>query len=191
MGEDATARLIYLVLLLLAVGGWVFVEYRGRLGAALRGFLAWGLIFVGVAAAWGIWQDMRTTLLPVQSQGTAGEIVLPRHRDGHYHLTLTVDGTPVDFLVDTGATNVVLSHADARRLGIDPDTLAYLGTARTANGEVRTARVTLTNVALGDIRDARMAAYVTNGDLTGSLLGMDYLGQFRMEFAGGKLILRQ
>lgn len=191
MSEGQTGQLIYLLLLLVAVGGWIIVEYRSRLGAALRGFMAWGLIFVGVAAGWGLWQDIRTTVMPIQQVGEGGEIVLPRRSDGHYHLTLSIDGTAMDFLVDTGATNVVLSRDDARRLGIDPDALAYLGRAQTANGSVRTARVTLTNVALGDIRDARVPAYVTDGDLTGSLLGMDYLGRFRIEIDGNRMVLRR
>ena len=56
---------------------------------------------------------------------------------------------------------------------------------------VRTARVTLPTVELGPFRNQDFRAYVTEGALDQSLLGMDYLGQFRMEFSGGKLILRQ
>jgi len=191
MDDNDFGRLIYLFLLLVAVGGWVLVEYRGRLGFALRTATAWGLIFVGVMAGYGLWNDLRLSEAPRQMMADGGEVVLPRAPDGHYYLTLTIDGTPLEFMVDTGATNVVLSRDDARKLGIDPDTLAYLGQAYTANGVVRTARVTLTDVALGDVVDARLAAYVNDGEMEGSLLGMDYLGRFRIEIDGGQMVLRR
>jgi aspartyl protease family protein len=181
-------NLVYLLLLLGAVGGWAMVEYRGRMGFALRTALAWGLIFLGVAAGYGLWQDIRASTLSVQ-RVEAGRIEVPRGRDGHFHLTLEVAGTPVRFLVDTGATNVVLGRGDARRLRIDRTGLAFTGTAATANGTVRTARVTLADVALGPFRDDRIAAYVTDGDMEGSLLGMDYLRRYRIEIAGDRMVL--
>jgi aspartyl protease family protein len=94
-------------------------------------------------------------------------------------------------MVDTGASGMVLSLADARRLGIDPDSLLFLGEAQTANGVVRTATVTLPVVELGPFRTEDFRAFVNGGEMDGSLLGMDYLRQFRMEFADGRLILRQ
>jgi aspartyl protease family protein len=94
-------------------------------------------------------------------------------------------------MVDTGASGMVLAGADAERLGIDPDSLMFLGEANTANGVVRTAQVTLPVVELGPFRNEGFRAYVTEGSLDQSLLGMDYLGQFRMEFDGARLVLRQ
>jgi aspartyl protease family protein len=188
-GEIDLGRMAYLLILMIAVGGWVIVEYRGRMGFALRSALAWGFIFIGVVAGYGMWSDIRTTLTPVQSVRQDGRLEVPRAADGHYHLTLTIDGTAIDFLVDTGATNVVLSQADARKLGIDPGTLAYLGQADTANGTVRTARVRLKDVALPPFHDDSLAAYVTDGRMDGSLLGMDYLGRYRIEIAGDRMIL--
>lgn len=94
-------------------------------------------------------------------------------------------------MVDTGASGMVLASGDAERLGIDLGSLAFRGQANTANGVVRTARVTLPLVELGPFRNENFGAFVTEGALEQSLLGMDYLGQFRMEFDGGKLVLRQ
>ena len=59
MNGDDLGRLAYLGLLLTAVGGWVIVEYRQRLGQALRVAMAWGLIFVGLMAGYGLWNDLR------------------------------------------------------------------------------------------------------------------------------------
>ena len=115
---------------------------------------------------------------------------MPRAVDGHYYLTLTVNGAPVLFTVDTGATDVVLSRQDAEAAGIDLAALSYLGTAFTANGPVATARVTLDRVELEGTVEADVPAVVTDGDLRGSLLGMAYLDRFaRIEIAGARLIL--
>ena len=105
------------------------------------------------------------------------------------YLTMTIDGVAVDFLADTGASTVVLSDADARLVGIDPDTLAYLGEANTANGTVQTADVSLKNVSLGPFEDATIRASVTKGAMAGSLLGMNYLGLYRIEIDQDKMIL--
>ena len=189
MDTNDFGRLLYLGLLLAAVSGWVLVEYRGRLGFALRTAMAWGLIFVGVMAGYGLWNDLRRAEVPRQMMTEGGEVVLPRAPDGHYYLTLTINGTDLEFMVDTGATSVVLSRDDARKLGIDPETLAYLGEANTANGTVRTARVTLTDVRLGQVVDDRLSAEVNDGQMDGSLLGMTYLGRFRIEIDGDRMVL--
>lgn len=191
MDGDTLARVGYLAIILVAVGGWVLVEFRQRMGQALRMAMAWGLIFVGVAAGYGLWSDLRSQGRLVQTVTADGTVVVPRAEDGHYYVALDINGTAVDFMVDTGASGVVLAAVDAERLGIDPASLDYLGEASTANGVVRTARVTLPVVELGPFRNEGFRAYVTEGALDQSLLGMDYLGQFRMEFDGGRLILRQ
>lgn len=191
MDGDALARMFYLILLLTALAGWGLAEFRGRMGQGLRMAVAWGTIFVAVMAGYALWSDMRLDGRPRQMVAEGGEITLPRAPDGHYYLRLDVGGTGVDFLVDTGATSVVLSRDDARRLGFDPDALVYTGTASTANGIVRTARVTLTDVTLGPYADDRLPAWVNDGEMEGSLLGMDYLGRFRIEIAGDVMVLRR
>ncbi len=191
MDGETLARVGYLALILVALGGWVLVEFRQRMGQALRMALAWGLIFVGMMAGYGLWSDIRRDVMPIQEVATDGAVEVPRSADGHYYLTLMIDGAAVPFMVDTGASGMVLAGKDAERLGIDLANLDYRGEATTANGVVRTARVTLGEVELGPFRNEGFQAFVTEGALEQSLLGMDYLGQFRMEFDGGKLVLRQ
>lgn len=191
MDSETTGRLLYLVLLLVAVGGYVMVEYRKRMGQALRTAAAWGLIFIGVIAGYGLWNDMRSQIAPVQMVAEGGTIEVPRAPDGHYYLTLTINGTSIQFLADTGATSMVLSDRDARRLGIDPEGLVYLGRAQTANGTVATARVELGTVELGPYRDEGFDAWVNQGEMEGSLLGMDYLSLYHVELAGDRMILRR
>jgi aspartyl protease family protein len=189
MDTDKLMNVIYLVLLLAAVGGWMLVEYRQRMGQALRIAVAWGLIFLGAMAGYGLWADLRTEVAPRQMVTDTGTLEVPRAPDGHYYLTLQVNGQAVQFMADTGASNVVLSRTDAESLGIDPESLSYLGEAMTANGRVRTARVRLPEVSLGPFSDRDLPAYVTEGEMDISLLGMDYLGQFRISIDQGRMIL--
>jgi aspartyl protease family protein len=121
----------------------------------------------------------------------AGNVVeVPRGRDGHFHLDLQINGVTVPFLVDTGATQVVLTRRDAARVGLEPSDLTFIGTARTANGEVRIAPVVLDRVALGPIEDRNLRASVNGGQMEQSLLGMAYLDRFdRIEIADNRLIL--
>ncbi len=190
MSSDQTAQLIYLGLLLAALGGWLMVEFRKRGSQVLRTGLAWGLIVVGLMAGYGLWGDMKGDVLSRQSV-EADAVSVPVSRDGHYYPSLTISGHEITFMADTGATSVVLSHADARRLGIEPETLVYTGQVMTANGLVRTAEVRLTDVRFGPFYDEAIPATVNEADLDMSLLGMEYLGRFQLTIADDRMELRR
>ncbi len=184
------ARLTYLVILGSVLVVWFVAQNRASLGKLAQQALIWGLIFVGALAAVGLWEDIRQTVRPMQSVVSGDRIELPRAPDGHYYLTAEVSGVPVRFVVDTGASQIVLSQEDAERIGIDTKSLAYLGRAYTANGEVRTAPVRLENLVVGSVRHENLRAVVNEGDMGQSLLGMDYLQRFAsIEITGGRLIL--
>ena len=190
MGEEHIGRLIYLVLLVTVIGGWFFMQNRHRLGKMLQQALIWGFILIGTVGAVGLWQDIRDDIAPRQTLLQSGSIAVPRATDGHYYLSLELNGTPVRFVVDTGATDLVLSQRDAQRIGIDTEDLAFLGRANTANGMVATADVSIDQVTLGPITDRNVRASVNGGEMTDSLLGMNYLNRFeRIEIADGRLIL--
>lgn len=191
MDDFDTAHLVYLIVLGAAVVFWFVASNRDKLSTVVQQAMIWGLIFVGVIAAIGLWDDIKRTAIPGQNISASGDkIELPRHQDGHYYLTATVNGEALRFVVDTGATDIVLTQNDARTAGIDPDELAYIGRALTANGEVRTAPVYLESVVIGPIRDTSVSAVVNEGALDQSLLGMSYLQRFSsVEISGDRLIL--
>jgi len=184
------ARLTYLVILGSAILMWFVAQNRASLGKLAQQAALWGLIFVGAIAVVGLWEDIRQSVRPMQSVVSGDRIELPRAPDGHYYLTAEVNGVPLRFVVDTGASQIVLSQSDAARAGIDTSKLVYLGRARTANGTVRTAPVLLDSMAVGPMRHDNVRAVVNEGDLGQSLLGMDYLQRFAsIEITGGILVL--
>ena len=193
MDGDQIGRLFYLLLLGIAVGGYAIVANRGQFGRMLRHGALWGLIFVGAVAVVGLWSDIRNDMAPRQAVfADQGRVEVPRSPDGHYHLRLDLDGKSVDFIVDTGASAIVLTRKDARRVGIPLDDLIYSGRARTANGVVRTARARVGEIALGPIRDRDVAVWVNEGEMERSLLGMTYLQRFdRLEISDRTLILER
>ncbi|KNG92891.1 retropepsin-like aspartic protease family protein [Pseudaestuariivita atlantica] len=191
MDGDDIARLVYLGLFATVIAGALLLQMRHRMSELARGAAIWVLIFLGAILAVGLWEDIRGTVSPRaavnQSDGT---ITIPRAPDGHYYATLDVNGAPVTFVVDTGATGIVLSREDAERAGIDVDGLAFLGQAATANGTVAIAPVRLDSIAFGPIEDRNLSASVNGGELDQSLLGMTYLQRYaRIEIEGGKLVL--
>lgn len=191
MTGDDIGQLAYLVLLLIALGGYFAVAGRHQIGQMLRHALLWVLIIVGIVAASGLWTTFRDEVMPRQAViADQGIVELPRAPDGHFYLTADVNGVPLRFVVDTGATSVVLSQQDAERVGLAPDTLNYSGQASTANGIVRTASVRLERFDIDGIQDRNVRAWVNEGALEGSLLGMTYLERFdRVEITRDRMIL--
>lgn len=188
MDANDTAHLFYLLILLGFVGFWFFATGAGNFLRGLQQAAAWALIFLIVIAGVGIWQESQTSN-QVRIEDS-GEIVATRALDGHYHLSLDVNGVPTDFLVDTGATDIVLTRQDAEAAGLNVDNLNFIGRAHTANGEVRTAPVRLDQVSLGPVTDRNVYAVVNDGNMQQSLLGMGYLQRWgEIKITGGELIL--
>jgi len=131
------------------------------------------------------------------------DVVIRAGNHGHFVAEVTVDGTDVRFLVDTGASDVVrflvdtgasdvvLSPADAERLGFDPARLRFSKFYRTANGTVRGAPVRLSEMKIGPIRVTDVRASVNEADMNRSLLGMSFLNRLSgYAVEGGRLILK-
>lgn len=191
MTPDDTGRLIYLLLLGVGIGGWFLVQNRRNLGKTMQHAMIWGFIFIGVVAAIGLWEDVnRATSRDQISRLDDGRFAVRRQADGHYYITAEVNNAPVRFVVDTGASAIVLTREDAVRAGLDPEDLNFFGRANTANGVVRTAPVRLDQLVLGDVADYDVPAVVNAGEMKDSLLGMGYLERWgRIEISNGELIL--
>lgn len=199
-GEDGWMRMVYLVGLLTLVASGVVAGRRRHLGDTAKQVAAW----VGVALVLVVGYSYRFELaalgarvvgeiVPFRGVETgAGKIAFRVGKNGQFHVEALVDGVRLRFLVDTGASEVVLSRADARRLGFDVDGLAYTRLYSTANGTVRGAPVRLREIVLGPIRLTDVIASVNQAPMAGSLLGMTFLGRLAgYEVRDGTLTLSQ
>lgn len=111
--------------------------------------------------------------------------------DGFFYASGRVNGSPIRFLVDTGANTIALSRRHAERLGID-----YLegqqGMATTASGMTPMYLVTLDRVSIGEITLRNVDAGVLLGNYPNvPLLGMSFLGRLDMERTGKRLKLKR
>ena len=175
---DDTAQLFYLLLLGMFVLVWLFSQYRGRLGQATQHAAIWVLIFLGGTMIFGFSDSLKSMLTGSARQINENTIVLNQGRGGHFRAKVEVNGVPVDFIVDTGATNLVLSRRDAERVGFEPENLTYVVPSMTANGQVMNARVNIDEMSIGAFTDRDVAALVNGGPLDVSLLGMTYLERY-------------
>lgn len=136
------------------------------------------------------------TLLPIVPdeqpiESAPGELTLKADSHGHYVVSARVNGRPVRFLVDTGASHVVLSAGDAERLGLRVGERSFTELYNTPGGIVRAAPVVLDEVRIGDlvVRDVR--ASVSRLPMNVSLLGSSFLARLRgYEVSRGRMTLR-
>jgi aspartyl protease family protein len=131
----------------------------------------------------------RVTAAEPMPAAAVNTLVYPIDARGHVLLDATVNGASVRFLVDTGASLVTLTPADARAIGLSPRQLAFNERASTANGPVRMASVTLREIRLGQLSiDDVPAAVIEN--LNVSLLGMSFLNRLQgYEMRRGKMTI--
>ena len=181
MTEDINSPLLLFLVfvLIVGVGSLLFGDFNNRVSRLFRQAAIWVMIFLGAVLLFSFRGDLEDALLSRNTVAMDGNaVVLERARDGHFYASIMVNGVEIPFVVDTGATQVVLTQADAQRVGIDTDQLRFLGLAHTANGTVRTAPVTLQEMRLGERVDQNVRASVNGGELFTSLLGMSYLNRF-------------
>lgn len=125
----------------------------------------------------------------VLREGGVREVQLQRNRMGHYVTSGSINGEPVVFLLDTGATGVAIPAALAERLAL-PRGRSLM--TQTANGVARSYRTRLGEVGIGPIRLRDVEAAITPGlRMQEVLLGMSFLKHIEFTQRGDKLTLRQ
>jgi aspartyl protease family protein len=118
------------------------------------------------------------------------ETELRRRPNGHFYVTAHVNGAPITFIVDTGASSVALTEADARAAGLDFSPEEYEPVARTANGIARGKALTLPKVSIEGKEVTEVDAMILEGADV-SLLGQSYLARITgVEMNGDTMVLR-
>jgi aspartyl protease family protein len=112
--------------------------------------------------------------------GNTREIVIPVGDGGHYFMNGTINGHAVRFMVDTGATTIAMSRADAARIGLDARK-GQLGMMGTANGMTQVMSFTLDSVRIGEVELYNVAAVVMPANMPFVLLGNSFLSRFQIQ----------
>ena len=120
------------------------------------------------------------------------EVRIQRDRSGMYFTIGSINGLPVNFLVDTGATQIAMNGTHARRLGIDYRVVGEPAVVTTASGVERAWAVRLDAVRVGEIELRNISAMVLEGVQPETiLLGMSFLGKLQISNEGQLMTLRQ
>ncbi len=194
---EALVRILGLgVLLFLFLPALFIGDFRRN----VRHLAVWAGLFLVAYAGYSLWQQGQVGTAALTTALFSGNAVsqvpgaaqFRANRRGDFIIRASVNGVPVRFLVDTGASEVVLSQADARRVGLDPEFLNYVQRFQTANGIVFGAPVRLSEIVAGGVRVGNVRASVTSSDLGMSLLGMSFINRLSgFELSRGMLTLRQ
>ncbi len=147
-------------------------------------------------------QEQRTAEQPARTAKGAGKasrkasrpasraLTVRASAGGHFMIEADVDGADIRFMVDTGATEVVLTPEDAARIGFDLRERNFTRLFNTAGGVIRAAPVTLRRLRIGQLVLRDVEAWVNEAPLFVSLLGMSFLKRLDgYEVQDGKLIL--
>ena len=182
---------------LVAAGLW-----RARRIAPLQ-LLRHAAIWVGIAGALALGFAYRDEIMGVRQRvaiafGTgrpvatgAHELVISQDADGGFQVVAQVNGQPVRFMVDTGATDTVLAPQDARRLGVDLSSLKFDTQSETANGLGYGAPYVARELDVGPIRLNGFKVEINKAPMSSSLLGLSFLNRLdSYEFRGRKLYLK-
>jgi aspartyl protease family protein len=204
MSSDRPVRLIYFAALLLFVGP-ALVGRGLKAHEVVRAVIGWLVILVVLIGGYAYRHELVGVggrVLGVLVPGTpisgelAGEarqtVVIMRNGDGHFAVRATVNRIPMTMLVDTGASLVTLTPADAGKIGIDAAKLDFGMPIQTANGLIHAAPITIDRLAIGNIERRQVKALVAPPRaLQESLLGMSFLDSLSgYSISGDRLVLK-
>lgn len=201
MAEEGSApRLVYLVILLAVVAGSGIIGHRVLLSDAIKMALTWVAVFAVLIIGYAYRADFAVMMGRVGPEVTpsrpaqegTGMVALYRQDHGHFGVDALVNKARISFLVDTGASDVVLTYRDAERAGLEPWNLDYNRAYSTANGTAFGARVDIQKITIGDITLYNVKGSVMREGLSQSLLGLSFLDRLSSyQISGNKMILQR
>ena len=195
---DLSSFLVKAVILIF-IGALALAFFRERFSQALEAVAVWVVIALLLAVGYTYRFELRAVadrvlaeLVPGRA-ATRGRIVeFARGTGGNFSVVAQINGARVPFVLDTGASSVVLTQEAAKAAGLPLEVLSYSVTIDTANGRARAAPVTLDRLSVGGIEERAVPALIAQpGQLRTNLLGMSFLNRLESwEVRGERLMLR-
>jgi aspartyl protease family protein len=183
--EHDQMHMLYLVMILALVGSGILHSKRHELSQNIKYAIVWlGIILLlvlGYSFRDGLTNNrLMAELLPHRANiSDDGSFTIRSREDGHFYIEAKINNASVLFMVDTGASDIVLAPDDAKRAGLAPETLNFSRTYQTANGTVMGAPVKLASLRIGTIHMRDIPASVNGAAMENSLLGMRFLQELR------------
>lgn len=192
---DQAVQLIYLAGVLVLVASALLVR-RIPIGQGVKMLAAWVLIFAAAFVIFTMKDDFIALWERVVLEARGGvvqeqngeELRVRRSGDGHFWVDAELNGEPVRFLIDSGATTTSISLDVARRAGIEPSS-AFPAMVQTANGIVAVQRGQADSLKVGAIERRDLAVHISEsfGDM--NVIGMNFLSSLRSWSVEGRILI--
>jgi len=190
--------LLYLVLMLIFLVSGIIFRREIKLSKALKYLALWALVAfvaVGLYAYRYQFSDFKERMIEAINPTAArmndgGQLIINLSSDGHFYIDVKINDVPMRFMIDTGASDIVIDKLQAQKIGINPQSLIFDKRYETANGSSYGASIVLRKIQVGNVVFADIKASVNGVNLGTPLLGMSFLRQFtKYEFYQDRLIL--
>jgi aspartyl protease family protein len=185
VAQDGPSLIWGVVMVMLLVSS--LAARRLPLGQVAKMALAWIAIFAALFAIFSfrfefqeIWNRIKSDFAGTAGQNVSGEAIeLKRRDDGHYWLQVDINGTPVNFMIDSGATTTAMNAESAAEANIDIDSAGYPVIISTANGQVTAKRANVQTMQIGPhkLTDHKVVVSENFGDT--NVLGMNFLDSMK------------
>jgi aspartyl protease family protein len=180
-------NLVYLLIVLVFLSSGFLSRSSLGIAKIAKYFAIWsaiGLIAIIFYSYRFEFQGLKNRVLgeinPSQAQiNEKGNLVINISQDGHFYVNSKVNGAEVRFMIDTGASQIMLNRKEAKRIGFDLEKLNFNRQYQTANGISWGANVTLDSVEIEGIKFSSVSASINDADMGTSLLGMSFLRRFK------------
>jgi aspartyl protease family protein len=196
--EDGPSLIWGVVCILLLLSS--LAARRLPLGYVAKAAFAWIAIFAALFAIFSfrfefkaVWERVKADISGTAGQSVRGEeITIRRQDDGHYWLQLDVNGKPVRFMIDSGATTTAVNADTARETGIEVDTNGYSVILNTANGRVTAQRGVIQSLMIGTHEIGTHNVVVSESFDDTNVLGMNFLDSMQSwKVEGNVMALKQ
>ena len=192
MSNDAQLGGLYVLMAVMLVVG-MLISRRGRVARLGTTLLAWIAIFGAGFVVLTFRDDLGFVLQRLKSEATgapvvhAGQLRIPQAIDGHFYIEASINGRPIRFLVDSGATMTTIGRGTATRANVlISDRRNQM--VRTGNGIVRVATGRATRFDIGAIRRRHVGLHIADGD-DFNVLGMNYLSSLKRWGVEGRWLI--
>ena len=187
LSESNSINFVYLITLLGFLSASLIVHLRNKPITTLKHLSIWAFIICILILLYSYRHEFNNIknrflgeLLPNHpTLNQDGSISIRISQDGHYHANIYINDQEINFMIDTGASDIVLSKKDAEKIGITTSNLKYSKIYNTANGTSYGAPILLSQIKIGNFILTNIPASVNSGKMENSLLGMDFLKRLR------------
>ncbi len=194
MGEEYI-KAFYYIIWILFLSSFLFYNEKKEIIKSGKYLLIWLLIFSVIIAIYSykdIFLNNRvvSSLIPGYGYKSDNKLTYIKSKDNHFYINATVNNQNIKFMVDTGASSIILNKKDAVKIGIDLQNLTYDRAFSTANGVIYCATVKLPYLKIKDLLLEDIYVAINPSDSNISLLGMSFLQYFyKYEFNQDSLTL--